>query len=101
MRLATWLLAPLLLLPTAVTAADADAEKGKNLHAQHCVGCHAGLTAGEPDRLYTRADRKVKTLDGLRKQVRRCELNLGLKWFDDDIDSVTTYLNGTFYRFPG
>jgi mono/diheme cytochrome c family protein len=99
MRPATLLLAPLLLLPTAVTAADA--EKGKNLHAQHCVGCHAGLTAGEPDRLYTRSDRKVKTLDGLREQVRRCELNLGLKWFDEDIDSVTTYLNGTFYRFPG
>ena len=99
MRLAILLLVPLLLLPTAVIAADA--EKGKSLHAQHCVGCHAGLTAGEPDRLYTRADRKVKTLDGLRKQVQRCELNLGLKWFDDDIDSVTTYLNGTFYRFPG
>ncbi|MCU0937070.1 MAG: cytochrome c [Gammaproteobacteria bacterium] len=99
MRCAPFLLGSLLVLPLIATAADA--EKGKALHQEHCVGCHTGLTGGNPDRLYTRTDRKVKSLDGLRKQVQRCELNLGLKWFDDDIDSVTTYLNGAFYRFPG
>ena len=38
-------------------------------------------------------------MEALQKQVRRCELNLGLKWFDDDISNVVSYLNDTYYRF--
>jgi cytochrome c553 len=74
----------------ATTAADTD--HGQNLEKEHCSSCH-------DDSMYTREKRRVTTLDGLQNQVRRCELNLGLKWFDDDINDVVTYLNNQYYKF--
>ncbi len=68
------------------------AEDGKALVDSHCYSCHG-------NEVYTRADRKVKSLGGLHKQVQRCELALGLGWFDDQIDDVAAYLNNGFYRF--
>ncbi len=94
------LLVVMVLLPTAQGAASAaDLARGKSLHEKHCVACHTSLTNGEPDTLYTRPDRRVTSLSGLKKQVRRCELSLGLRWFDEDIDDVAGFLNQDFYRF--
>ena len=76
-----------LTLPT-VAAAD----KGQELHDGNCLSCHdAGV--------YQRAERRVTTLEGLHKQVRRCELALGLNWFDEDIDAVSKHLNASYYKF--
>lgn len=69
-----------------------DAQKGKQLHDEHCVKCHG-------TEVYTRPDRRVSSLEGLHKQVRFCEQNLGLTWFDDDIDNSATYLNSEYYKF--
>ena len=80
----------LLAATSALPAADID--KGKALVAEHCTKCHN-------DRVYTRKDRRVKSLDGLDQQVRRCETALGLKWFDDDIENVAAYLNKNYYHF--
>ena len=89
-----------LLAATAIVPAHAgDVSEGEALHEAHCVACHSSLTGGDPDSLYTRSDRNVNSLDGLRKQVQRCELNLGLRWFDDEIANVTAYLNQRFYHF--
>ena len=77
----------------------ADVDNGRALHQQNCVACHSSLTDGTPDTLYTRPNRLVTTLPGLHKQVRRCEQNLGLRWFDDEISDVSEYLNKNFYRF--
>lgn len=76
-----------------------DATAGKALHDKHCVACHARLTNGEPASLYTRENRLVTSLEGLHKQVRRCEQNLELRWFDEDIDNVAAYLNQAYYQF--
>jgi len=70
----------------------ADLAHGKQLQQASCTSCHG-------DEMYTRDNRKVTTLDALDKQVRRCELTLGLKWFDEDIEAVTGYLNDSFYKF--
>ena len=43
--------------------------------------------------------RKVNGLASLEAQVRRCEHNLGLKWFDDDITDMAAYLNTHYYKF--
>jgi cytochrome c553 len=83
-------LVALLAATQALQAADADT--GKSLLESNCTSCH-------DDAVYTRANRRVTTLDGLKNQVRRCELSLGLKWFDDDIDAVTSHLNKTYYHF--
>jgi len=82
--------ASLCLVPT-ITAAS-NIEHGKTLQQQHCMSCH-------DDGMYTRDDRRITTLEGLRNQVGRCELTLELQWFDDDVNAVTDYLNESFYRF--
>lgn len=87
-RLAALLL-PLLL---AAPAHAADADKGKELHDKNCLKCHRS-------EVYTRADHRVTSRAGLDKQVQRCELNLGLRWFDDDIANVAAYLNRDYYHF--
>ncbi|MES9942782.1 MAG: cytochrome c [Candidatus Thiodiazotropha sp. 6PLUC2] len=69
-----------------------DQERGQQLHGEHCIKCHGS-------EVYTRPNRRVGDLPGLHKQVRFCEQNLGLTWFDDDIDSTTTYLNQEYYKF--
>lgn len=78
-------------LPQAGSAADLKA--GQSLHEQHCLKCH-------DSGVYTREDRRVSSLEGLRKQVKRCELSLGLTWFDEQVEDVVGYLNSTYYKLP-
>lgn len=79
-------------------APAADLAHGQTLHEANCIACHSSMTNGHPSSLYTRADRRVTSLEGLQKQVRRCELSLDLTWFDEDIDDVVAYLNDKFYK---
>lgn len=74
----------------AATAADID--NGKSLHQKFCQSCH-------DSGVYTRPNRKVTTPGGLENQVRRCDMSLGLKWFEDDITDVAAYLNQSYYKF--
>ncbi len=80
------------LLGAGIPLTAAIADNGAELHAANCTSCHN-------DAVYTRKDRRVTSMAGLKKQVQRCELSLGLKWFDEDIDDVATYLNSTYYHF--
>lgn len=77
----------------------ANTENGKKLHEAHCTACHIGMTGGDGSLLYTRKNRRVNSLDALENQVRRCESNLELKWFEEDINDVVHYLNTRFYTF--
>ena len=70
----------------------ADAEHGQKLHDKQCMKCH-------DSGVYTREDRRVADRDALVKQVKRCELNLGLQWFDTDVNDVVQYLNQSYYKF--
>lgn len=69
-----------------------NATKGRQLVETHCPRCHGS-------EVYTRPDRKVTNQDELEKQVQRCELALGLTWFDEDIKDAATYLNLEYYKF--
>lgn len=80
-------------LPFAAGAGAADLKAGQALHDAHCMKCHDSS-------IYTREDRRVTSLEGLRKQVARCELSLGLTWFDDQRENVVQYLNSTYYKLP-
>jgi len=86
------ILAATCLLAAGLQPASVAAETGAQLHDANCTSCH-------DERVYTREDHRVTSLDGLKKQVQRCELSLGLKWFDEDITAVTNYLNTTYYKF--
>ena len=80
------------LLGASNTLLAADIENGKKLQQKHCMSCH-------DDSMYTRDERRVNNLASLRTQVQRCESTLGLTWFDEEVDDVTTYLNKSFYKF--
>jgi mono/diheme cytochrome c family protein len=83
----------------ALPAMAADPANGRALHDPNCIACHEALMEGNADALYTRPDRLVGNFDALVKQVNRCQLTLGLQWFDEDISDVAHYLNQTYYKF--
>ncbi len=75
-----------------VHAGETTATTGKKLHAENCLSCH------KPE-LYIKAERKVTSKDKLSTQVHMCVSQLQLAWFDEEIESVTKYLNNEFYNF--
>jgi cytochrome c553 len=78
--------------PKAVAAAPGGTD---TLHQEHCIKCHG-------TEVYTRTNRKVTSLGGLGSQVRQCETALSLRWFDEEVDAMTTFLNDRYYHFkPG
>lgn len=79
-------------MTASFAAGAADPTAGKTLHDEHCLKCHTSD-------VYTREQRRVTSLQGLREQVKRCELSLGLTWFDDQIEDVVQYLNDSYYKF--
>jgi cytochrome c553 len=88
----TQILTALLAVLAAGTLHAADADHGKSLQQENCMGCH-------DDSIYTLENRKVTSLGGLKQQVMRCDQALGLRWFDEDVADVTEYLNTTYYHF--
>lgn len=83
--------------PAPFAAGNADA--GKALVERDCVSCHARQFAGDPDRIYTRPERRVTTPQKLLAQVRFCSANLGKGYFPEDEENVAAYLNREFYKF--
>ena len=93
----------LVLLSSSLSAqanplAGGDATKGKALVDKHCISCHASSFGGDGSGIYTREDRRIKTLKGLVQQVRNCNTNIGLQWFEDEELHVAAYLNQTYYH---
>lgn len=80
----------------SANAEDADKgkqfEHGSKMHDQHCNKCHS-------DKVYTRDNRFVKSMDALSKQVVRCKNNTGAPWFDEDTEAVVHFLNEKYYKF--
>jgi hypothetical protein len=92
MQMMKTLIPAIMLMLTTTPSLAVDPAMGKELTEQHCVRCHGS-------EVYTRENRRVSDLQGLHKQVRFCEQNLGLTWFDDQIENTATYLNLEFYKF--
>ena len=81
----------LLLMQTAVAGGDV-ASGQKLFEASQCLSCHG-------TDVFSRPDRKVKSLTDLETQVRHCDANLSKNWYDDEILDVVAYLNSTYYKF--
>ncbi|MDH3759439.1 MAG: hypothetical protein OEU50_00570 [Gammaproteobacteria bacterium] len=79
-------------LSFATPSYAADVDNGSELHSESCTQCHDSDA-------YTRKDRKVQDLAGLGTQVRFCKDNLGVTWFDDEVDDVIGFLNQKYYHF--
>ncbi len=72
---------------------------GKAIVDRDCVACHAQKFAGDPDQMYRRADRRIKTPGQLLAQVQACNVNLGKGYFPEEEEHIAAYLNIEFYRF--
>jgi hypothetical protein len=78
---------------------DADLPLGERLLKEHrCVECHIGKVGGDGSAIYRPAGR-ISTPGLLRGQVERCntELNLGL--FPEEVTAIAAVLNRDHYRF--
>lgn len=82
----------LIALSTAVVANAADLDNGDELHLDNCTSCHDSS-------IYTRPNRRVQSFERLGLQVRFCKDNLGLTWFDDEVEDVVHYLNKNYYHY--
>ena len=68
------------------------AGEGKALYENNCTRCHN-------TEVFTRDDRGVKSLEGLKTRVKQCSLATESKWVDNEINIVVEYLNKNYYKF--
>jgi len=66
--------------------------EGKVIHEKACTRCHNSS-------VYSRADRKITSLDALKKRVQGCNANTGANLFPEELKAVTQFLNSTYYKF--
>jgi CxxC motif-containing protein (DUF1111 family) len=76
----------------AQSALPGDSAEGKKLHDANCTTCHSTS-------VYTRQDRKLKSLAALSKQVASCTHMAQVALTEDEQKSVVEYLNQQFYKF--
>ena len=68
------------------------ADKGQSLYDEKCTKCHT-------TEVFTREDRSIKNLDGLKTRVKQCTRAAEVTWNADEIKVVADYLNKSFYKF--
>ncbi len=76
-----------------------DADNGEQIHQAQCAACHANNFDGDESRIYTRDDRRVKTVEGMMGQVEFCNNQLKTNLADDEINDIVKYLNDKYYKF--
>lgn len=85
---------------------QADAAQGDALIDKHnCNGaCHLNKMNEELSdsavEIYTRASRRVSSVETLLAQVEYCSSQLRLSWFPEDDAATALSLNQRYYRFP-
>lgn len=82
----------ILLMPSAHAALPGDGGNGKRLHEVNCTGCH-------DKSVYTRKDRRVGSLDALRRQLEGCGHMARKEFSATERQDLVKYLNDQFYRF--
>ena len=90
--IAVLLMASLAQSAQAASMLLGDAAKGKKLVEAGCTTCHG-------TEVYSRKDRKVKTIEGLIGQVGRCNTNLARHYSDAQLNDVVKHLNDAYYKF--
>lgn len=83
----------LIILSATFTAHATTPHPGENMHEDKCMSCH------KTD-VYTREDRKIKTLHALSNQVNNCMKGAAkAEWTEKQTGDVVDYLNSKFYKF--
>jgi mono/diheme cytochrome c family protein len=68
-----------------------DPDRGAKLH-EACLDCHG-------TGLYTSPERKIKSLEALRRDVVRWGDYYNPAFTEQDVDDVTAFLNRDYYKF--
>jgi len=93
------------LLPLAFANAQAapfatgNAKAGATLHQEQCAACHDARFKGDGGKMYTRADRRIRSASGLAQMITTCNANLGNNLFPEDEANLGAHLNATYYKF--
>ena len=91
---------PVLITPAVAAPFDkGDPKAGQATHDKQCKDCHVARFGGDGSKIYTRADRRVKSASGLSQQITTCNSMLGNQLFPEDELHLSAYLNGQFYKF--
>ena len=78
--------------------ANGDPAQGQALVDKDCNGCHV-RQFDDRDRIYTRADRRVKTAEQLRAQIAFCNTQLSTGYFPEEEEHIAAWLNQRYYHF--
>ncbi|MDT0618025.1 hypothetical protein RM531_06035 [Salinisphaera sp. P385] len=70
-------------------AADINARR---LITDDCTGCHG-------NEVFSRQDRTVSSMPGLKARVRNCTAVAGADWSSNEMQAVVEYLNERYYDF--
>jgi cytochrome c553 len=72
-----------------------DSAEGKRLLEANCMKCHG-------TDIFTRKDRTVQSLDGLKQRLVACAHAAKTEFSASEMQDLLKYLNDEFYRFaPG
>jgi cytochrome c553 len=83
----------ILLMPSAYAASlSGDSAEGKRLLDANCLGCH------QTD-IFTRKERRVQSLDALKKQLVACSHAAKKEFPAGEMKDLLKYLNDQFYHF--
>jgi mono/diheme cytochrome c family protein len=100
--LAASLAAPLLAsaqAPAPHPYPDADLAVGQKLLREHaCAACHVRKVGGDGSAIYRPAGR-ISTPAALLSMVERCNTELSLQLFPEDVASIAAVLHRDHYRF--
>lgn len=83
----------LVLATGAQAALPGDAAEGKRLHDANCMACH-------DTGVYTRKDRKMRSVDAVRQHMQSCSHMAKLSLSAAQEQHLLKFLNEQFYRFP-
>lgn len=81
--------------PVETKKVDAEADEessGVALHKTNCAKCHGA-------NYYPKADSKMDSYKRLHTMVGMCDAQLGTELFPEELQSITDYLNDSFYKF--
>lgn len=79
---------------------DADPSLGARLIAEHqCNACHVRKVGGDGSAIYRPAGR-INNPNSLLTMVERCNTELSLHLFPEDVAAVAAALQRDHYRFP-
>ncbi|MEQ8800308.1 MAG: hypothetical protein RJQ08_02195 [Salinisphaeraceae bacterium] len=77
------------MIATPAVAADINARR---LITDDCTGCHGS-------EVFSRQDRTVSSMPGLKARVRNCTAVADADWTGDEVRAVIEYLNERYYEF--